>query len=99
MSVRNLDKLFNPRSGALIGATDRAGSVGAVVMRNLRRTGLHGELMLVSPHHQLVDGMHAYPDVASLPRIPDMAVIVTPPATVPGLIAELGGHGTKADVG
>ncbi|HXP04895.1 MAG TPA: bifunctional acetate--CoA ligase family protein/GNAT family N-acetyltransferase [Stellaceae bacterium] len=98
MSIRNLDELFHPRSVALIGATDRAGSVGAVVMRNLRRAGLHGELMLVSPHHQMLDGMQAYPDVASLPQIPDMAVIVTPPSTVPGLIAELGARGTRAAV-
>src|SRR5579864_70291 len=98
MSVRNLDRLFHPRSVALIGATDRTGSVGAVVMRNLRRAGLRGELMLVSLHHQVLEGMRAYPDVASLPQIPDMAVIVTPPATVPGLITELGERGTKAAV-
>ncbi len=42
MSVRNLDKLFKPASVALIGATDRAGTVGAVVLRNLRRAGLKG---------------------------------------------------------
>ena len=98
MSVRNLDRLFNPDSVALIGATDRAGSVGAVVMRNLRRAGLRADLTLVSPHHQVLDGMRAYPDVASLPQVPDMAVIVTPPATVPGLIAELGARGAKAAV-
>src|SRR5579859_2397236 len=98
MSVRNLDRLFNPRSVSLIGATDRAGSVGAVVMRNLRRASLQADLTLVSPHHQMLGGMQAYPDVASLPQIPDMAVIVTPPATVPGLITELGKRGTKAAV-
>src|SRR5579859_7832074 len=98
MSVRNLDRLFNPRSVSLIGATDRAGSVGAVVMRNLRRAGLHADLTLVSPHHQVLDGMQAYPDVASLPQIPDLAVIATPPTTVPGLIAELGERGTRAAV-
>ncbi len=98
MSVRNFDKLFKPRSVALIGATDRAGSVGAVVLRNLRRAGFRGELLLVNPHHQMLDGLPVYPDVASLPRAPDLAVIVTPPNTVPGLIAELGAGGTKAAV-
>jgi acetyltransferase len=98
MSIRNLDRLFHPRSVALIGATDRVGSVGAVVMRNLRRASLHADLTLVSPHHRVLDGMQAYPDVAGLPQIPDLAVIVTPPATVPGLIAELGGRGTRAAV-
>ncbi len=98
MSVRNLDKLFQPHSVALIGATDRAGSVGAVVMRNLRRAGLRGDLMLVSPRHRVLNGTQVYRDVASLPQAPDLAVIVTPPATVPGLIAELGARGVKAAV-
>ena len=98
MSIRNLDILFNPGSVALIGATDRAGSVGAVVMRNLRRAGFRGELILVSPRHRVLDGLRAYPSVAALPRAPDLAVIVTPPDMVPPLIAELGARGTKAAV-
>lgn len=98
MSVRNLDKLFNPASVALIGATDRAGSVGAVVMRNLQRAGFHGTLMLVSPHHRELGGMPVHPDVASLPRPPDLAVIATPPGAVPGVIAELGARGTRAAI-
>jgi acetyltransferase len=96
MSVRNLDRLFNPASVGLIGATDRAGSVGSVVMRNLRRAGFKGALMLVNPHHRELGGMPVYPDVASLPATPDLAVIATPPDTVPKLIAELGERGTRS---
>lgn len=98
MSVRNLDKLFNPRSLALIGATPRPGSVGALVARNLRRAGFGGQLMLVNPHHSMMDGVPVYPDVARLPQTPDLAVIVTPPETVPGLISDLGEYGTRAAV-
>jgi acetyltransferase len=98
MSVRNFDKLFKPHSVALIGATDRAGSVGAVILRNLRRAGFRGELLLVNQHHQTLDGMPVYPDVARLPRAPDLAIIVTPPDTVPGIVAALGARGTKAAV-
>ena len=98
MSVRNLDKLFKPQSVALIGATPRPGSVGAVVVRNLRRAGFTGELMLVNPHHHTIDGLTVYPSVVSLPRAPDLAVIVTPAETVPCLIGELGGRGTRAAV-
>src|SRR5471030_2649760 len=98
MSVRNFDKLFKPRSVALIGATDRAGSVGAVILRNLRRAGFRGELMLVNQHHQTLDGTPVYPDVARLPRVPDLAIVVTPPDTVPGIVAALGASGTKAAV-
>ncbi len=98
MSVRNLDRLFNPRSLALIGATSRPGSVGAVILRNLRRGGFAGELMLVNPHHRTLDGLLVYPNVASLPQIPDLAVITTPPQSAPTLIAELGARGTRAAV-
>lgn len=98
MSVRNLDRLFKPASIALIGATDRTGSVGAVVLRNLRRAGFGGELMLISPRHRAIEGMAVYADVASLPHIADLAVVVTPPGTVPALVAQLGASGTKAAV-
>src|SRR5215472_9302138 len=98
MTVRNLDKMFGPRSIALIGATPRPGAVGAVVARNLRRAGFGGELMLVNPHHSTVDGLTVHPDIASLPRAPDLAVIVTPPQTIPALIGELGERGTRAAV-
>jgi acetyltransferase len=98
MSVRNFDKLFTPRSVALIGATPRPGSVGAVVARNLRRAGFAGELMLVNPHRDTIDGLTVHPDVASLPQAPDLAIIVTPPDTVPGLVGELAERGTRAAV-
>jgi acetyltransferase len=98
MSIRNLDKLFNPRSVALIGATPRPGSVGAFVARNMRRAGFTGELMLVNPHHQAIDGLTVHPNIASLPQAPDLAVIVTPPETMPSLTGELGERGTRAAV-
>ena len=98
MSVRNLDKLFKPRSVAVIGASPRPDSVGGVVARNLRCAGFGGELMLVNPHHQTIDGLSVHPNVASLPHAPDLAVIVTPPETVPRLIGELGEFGTRAAV-
>ena len=98
MSVRNVEKLFRPKSVALIGATDRAGHVGTVVLRNLKRAGLKAPLFLVNPQHRELEGLPVYADVASLPETPDLAVIVTPPATVPGLVAQLGARGTKACV-
>jgi len=98
MSVRNLDKLFDPRSVALIGATPRPGSVGAIVLRNLRRAGFAGELMLVNPHHSTIDGLPVHPSIASLPQPPDLAVIATPAETAPSLIGELGERGTRGAV-
>ncbi|MBV8508076.1 MAG: bifunctional acetate--CoA ligase family protein/GNAT family N-acetyltransferase [Alphaproteobacteria bacterium] len=98
MSIRNLDKLFKPRSVALIGATSRPGSVGAVVARNLHRAGFAGQLMFVNPHHHAIEELDVYPTVPSLPHPVDLAVIVTPPETVPRLIGELAEHGTRAAV-
>ncbi len=98
MSVRNLDALFRPRSVALIGASSRPNSVGRVVADNLLRSGFTGPIMPVNPRHQAIAGILAYPDVASLPVVPDLAVICTPPATVPGLVAELGKRGVKGAV-
>jgi acetyltransferase len=98
MSVRNLDRLFNPRSVALFGAAERRGSVAAVVLRNLRRTGFPGALMLVGGQQEAVDGVPVYRDLASLPQIPDLAVIASPPETIPGLAASLAERGTKAAI-
>ncbi|MGK2942774.1 MAG: CoA-binding protein, partial [Immundisolibacter sp.] len=98
MTIRNLNYLFQPRSVALIGASTRAGSVGAVLAHNLFSAGFAGPVMPVNPKYVAVEGVLAYKNVASLPMAPDLAVIATPPETVPGLIAELGARGTKAAV-
>ena len=98
MSVRYLDKLFKPGAVALIGATPRHDSLGAVVARNLRRGGFEGPLMLVNPRHRSIGGMPVHRDIASLPEVPDLAVIATPPEAVPGVIDDLGARGTRAAV-
>lgn len=98
MSIRNLDSMFRPRSVAVIGASNRPLSVGNVVMRNLLRGGFKGAILPVNPSELAVAGVLVYNDVASLPIVPDMAVICTPPRTVPQLIRELGARGTKSVV-
>src|ERR1700730_14179085 len=98
MSIRNLDRMFQPASVALIGATPRHASIGGVLRRNLRRGGFRGRLMLVSPHHHQIAGEPIYPRIASLPEAPDLAVIAPPPAAGPGLVAELGARGTRAAI-
>jgi len=98
MSTRNLNKLFRPASVALFGASPQPGSLGQVAMRNLRRAGFTGSLMLVNPHHRTIEGMPVFQDVESMPRAPDLAVLATPPETMPGLVAQLGARGTRAAV-
>jgi len=98
MTIRNLEYLFRPKSIALIGASDRAGSVGATVMRNLMAGGFAGPIYPVNLRHTEVAGRRAFTDVAGLPETPDLAVIATPPSTVPGIISALGARGTRAAV-
>jgi len=98
MSIRNLDSLFTPASIAVIGASDRPGSVGATVWRNLRAGGFKGPLLAVNQRAVVLDGVAASARVADLPEAPELAVICTPPASVPGLIKELGERGTRAAV-
>lgn len=93
-----LDAFFRPASVALIGASTRPGSVGALAARNLLDGGYAGPVMFVNPRHTEIGGQPVYADVASLPETPALAVIATPPATVPGLISELGARGTRAIV-
>ena len=98
MTTRNLDALFEPKAIALIGASNQAGSVGAVLARNLFEAGFNGPILAVNPHEQAVHSTLNYPSVGELPITPDLAVLATPPSTVPGLIAELGNRGCRAAV-
>jgi acetyltransferase len=98
MSTRNLEFLFKPRSIALIGASKQTSSIGSVVARNLFQGGFEGPVMPVNPKHRFIRGVWTYPNVASLPETPDLAVIATPPETIPGIIADLGRRGTRGAV-
>jgi acetyltransferase len=96
MSTRHLKSLFRPQSIAVVGASTKPRSIGAVVMRNLLRGEFAGPVMPVTAEHPSVGGVLAYPDVACLPKVPDLALVCTPPATVPGIVRTLGERGTRA---
>jgi acetyltransferase len=98
MSIRNLDRMFRPRSLAVIGASERPHSVGAALMRNLTQGGFAGPVVPVNPRAAAVHGILAYKDVAGLPIVPDLAIIATPPDTIAPLIDDLGRRGTRAAV-
>ncbi|MEY4564537.1 MAG: hypothetical protein RLZZ618_3814 [Pseudomonadota bacterium] len=96
MSTRHLDQLLEPRSVAVIGASNRAGSVGATVWRNVRGGEFTGPIFGVNPKHSSLDGVKIFRKVSDLPEPPDLAVLCTPPSTVRGLVEELGRLGTRA---
>jgi acetyltransferase len=98
MSIRHLDRMFRPRSVAVFGASDRPGSVGRAVFANMLDGEFSGNLYAVNLHHREVAGRPVFRRARDLPEVPDLAVICTPPRTVPGLIEEVGAAGTRAAV-
>jgi len=93
-----LTALFEPRSVALVGATERAGKVGALMLDNLLAAGFQGTLAAVNPKYTTVRGVPCVPSVAKLAQPVDLAIVATPPATVPGIIEECGRAGIRAAV-
>ncbi len=79
---------FSPKTVAVVGATESAGSVGRTVLWNLVTNPFGGTVFPVNPEHSSVLGITAYPSVASVPAKVELAVIATPPDTVPRLISE-----------
>lgn len=98
MTVRNLKHLFEPKSVAVVGASQRPHSVGATVLHNLVSGGFKGAIVPVNPKYETLAGLKTYASVSRLPSAPELAVICTPPDTVPDIIADLGKLGTKAAI-
>ncbi|MGA7324994.1 MAG: bifunctional acetate--CoA ligase family protein/GNAT family N-acetyltransferase [Rhodomicrobium sp.] len=98
MTIRNLNFMFHPQSIAIIGASERPGSIGLHVAENLLRAGFAGEIAFINPGHRTVLGRPCYPSAEALPFVPELGVVATPPRTVPGVIGELGRKGCRAAV-
>jgi acetyltransferase len=83
-----LDTMFNPATVAVIGASERPGSVGQKTLAALQAGQFTGKLFAVNPARASILGIAAYAHIADMPGPVDLAVIVTPAETVPGIIAE-----------
>lgn len=97
MTIRNLESMFAPRSVVLVGASAKQGSVGNWLARNLSQ-GFAGQLSFVNPKGGIIEGRDCHRSLADIEAPADLAVVVTPAETVPGIIGELGAAGTKAAV-
>jgi acetyltransferase len=93
-----LSVFFSPKTVAVIGATETAGSVGRTVLWNLFTNPFGGTVFPVNPKRASVLGIKAYPNIGAVPEKVDLAVLATPPATVPGLIAECADAGAKGAI-
>jgi acetyltransferase len=88
MNVINLDKIFYPKSIAVVGASERPGSIGNALMRNLIERGFRGQIHPIHPNHKEVWNLQAYPAVVDLKSPVDLAVISTPIALVPRIVEQ-----------
>ncbi|TDE25977.1 CoA-binding protein [Vibrio owensii] len=93
--MNKLQKLFKPNSVAVIGASQKELRAGQIVMRNLLQSGFGGAIMPVTPKYKSVSGVIAYPNVASLPYTPDIAILCTNVSRNKQLLKELDQRGTE----
>jgi len=91
----NLDTLFAPKSVAVIGASNRQGSVGRAVFTNILLNEYRGTVYPVNPKDRSISGVRSYPSVQDLPESVDVAVIVVPAAVVPDVTEDCGKRGVK----
>ncbi|MBN1101977.1 MAG: CoA-binding protein, partial [Deltaproteobacteria bacterium] len=93
MSQQNLNKILNPESVAVIGATDRPGTVGSVVLENLKAGGFGGPLYPINPRRDRILDLPTFPSVGAVGKPIDLAVICTPIASVPSVMEECAAAG------
>ena len=87
---------LRPSSIALAGASDRPGSIGALLLGNLLASGFAGPVYPVNPRRQVIQGMTCYPDLAACPTRPDLAVVAVPAPLVAGIVGQAGALGVRA---
>ena len=93
-----LDYIFHPRSVAVIGASEREGSVGRTLIWNLIRSPFGGTVFPVNPQRHSILGIKSYADIASVPEVVDLAIVATPAPTVPQVIRECVAAGVKGAI-
>jgi acetyltransferase len=98
MSTYRLDRLFAPRSIAVVGASPRDTSPGCAVLKNLRSGGFAGAIYLVNPHYDTIEGFAAVKSYEALAATPDVAVIAVPPAAIAPVVRAAAAKGTAAAI-
>lgn len=88
VSLHNLERIFNPSSVAIIGASEREGSVGSAVINDILKGGYRGRIFPINPKHQRILDLDTYPTIQSVGEAVDLAIIATPIITVPEVIKE-----------
>ncbi|MDO8893221.1 MAG: bifunctional acetate--CoA ligase family protein/GNAT family N-acetyltransferase [Sulfurimicrobium sp.] len=98
MGQHYLNPLFAPKSVAVFGASERVDAIGQIVFQNMIDSGYQGGLYPINPKSPEIQGRKAYASIADIGQPVELAVIATPPQTVPDIIEACGKHGVKAAV-
>ena len=98
MVTLNLDKIFNPKTIAIVGASDVEGSVGFAIVKNLTQQGYAGKVYYVNIRKPEILGVKTYQTVMDVPEKVDLAIIATPAKTVPDVIEECGRAAVKGTI-
>jgi acyl-CoA synthetase (NDP forming) len=98
IASEKLKPLFKPASVAFVGASNKPGKWGSIVLSNLINAGYEGDIYPINPKEEEVQGIRSYPRITDLPARPDLAVIIIPPNAVPGVIDECVARGVRAGV-
>ncbi len=93
-----LEAFFTPQNIAVIGATEKAGSIGRTIVWNLMKSPFGGPIFPVNPKRRSVLGIKAHPRIGDVPDLVDLAIVVTPAPTVPDLIGECVEAGVRAAI-
>lgn len=90
MGIFNIDKIILPNSVAVVGASEREGSVGRSVLENIQKGGFAGRVYPINPKRKEILGLPAYPSLTGVGHPIDLAVIIVPLKFAPGVIEECG---------
>ncbi|HBO81989.1 MAG TPA: acyl-CoA synthetase, partial [Cupriavidus sp.] len=93
-----LERLLNPRSVAVIGASDDPSRIGGRPIASMRKLGYTGRILPVNPNRREVQGLPAWPSVAALPEVPDVAIVAVPSGQVLEVVTALGERGVPAAI-
>jgi len=99
MSSFGLERIFAPKGVAIVGGSPRRpASLGAIILRNIGEAGFAGDIAVVNPNYERVDGSHTFHDIRALPFTPDLIVITAPAQAIPEIITQAGECGVAGAV-
>ena len=98
MSIYRLEKIFFPKSVAVVGGSPRERSLGGALLKNLREGGFAGTIHLINTKYPEIDGFPAIKSLRDMPAAPDVVVVAVPPPLVPTVVAEAGAAGVSAAI-